>query len=544
MKLIYHSLDETDKNSPFDEAILEIAKGKNIFIACPYLGLAYLEKITLECNSWILITDFLEWVKAHGEKGRREIVEFIARNPEKIRHMQNLHAKVIFSDEKCLIGSANFTEKGIFKRSEMSILFEDIEKMREIADWYDGLWNKSYEIRYEEAYQYLSNLPKIESVPSAIIPKNFKNNSIKKIIKKPTIVTIVKIENKELDILLEDESNLVKTIVRLNNKDWAEKYGKMVGFIIKELNIENEDSRFHISLHKIGSRVIKFTIGNRVILTGRLINDENYLQLLLGNDFSDLKNFILKHEAKRPYDATWYNINDITNYFTDLESHVLNQAKKELSRIKKDKNKPNHSAAAYKFCTDSSYRKEILDRAFPVVRIDNESLEILPNDESILIKIIKKIKSREHIEKYAFSVGKIIEKLELNNNDARFHISMDFYDTRMIKLTIGNRHILVLRLREKNLCLEMLLGNHVLLEFESVYTYKAKKPEDATWYNTYDFDVYSYDIANCILEQAQKELSRIKKDKNKSNHSVAAYKFCTDSSYRQEILDRALPKES
>ena len=66
-KLIYHTPESCLGGvSPFDAAVTEMIDGHDVAIACPYLGLTYLQRIIDGSERWRVLTDVEEWLASHG----------------------------------------------------------------------------------------------------------------------------------------------------------------------------------------------------------------------------------------------------------------------------------------------------------------------------------------------------------------------------------------------------------------------------------------------------------------------------------------------
>ncbi len=130
IKLIYHTRESTEGGqSPFDAAIARMARDTDISIACPYLNLKYVESLIERCKSWRILTDVEEWILSHNQDMRDDIRDFIAENHNRIRHYPKLHAKIFIAKDSALVGSANFTSRGMTERAEMCVLFEKEKQM-------------------------------------------------------------------------------------------------------------------------------------------------------------------------------------------------------------------------------------------------------------------------------------------------------------------------------------------------------------------------------------------------------------------------------
>ncbi len=61
--LVHHTPESSGGGvSPFDTAIMEIATGRDVRIACPFLGVKYLQRVIDRASSWRLLTDVEAWL--------------------------------------------------------------------------------------------------------------------------------------------------------------------------------------------------------------------------------------------------------------------------------------------------------------------------------------------------------------------------------------------------------------------------------------------------------------------------------------------------
>jgi phosphatidylserine/phosphatidylglycerophosphate/cardiolipin synthase-like enzyme len=165
IKLIYHSLDSGAGGiSPFDDAVMEVAEGDGLCIACPYLGLTYLWWIIEAASGWRLLTDVDAWLcsNTHEKIG---IEQFIVDHADCVRHCRSLHAKVLIGGGQALIGSANFTDSGIGRNLEMSVQFDDCEQVLKLRDWFDGLWLQTRPISMDDLRSSVASVQ--ETPPSS-----------------------------------------------------------------------------------------------------------------------------------------------------------------------------------------------------------------------------------------------------------------------------------------------------------------------------------------------------------------------------------------
>src|SRR5437763_739755 len=137
VQLLYHDADGPGSVSPFDAAMLRIARAGSVRLACPYIGLGYLGRVIGQSPAWWLLTDFEEWLRSQDQKQREKVYDFLVQDRDKIRHYPQLHAKVAIGSRLAMVGSANFTDAGIRRRTEVSVLLRDELQVQELTDWFD-----------------------------------------------------------------------------------------------------------------------------------------------------------------------------------------------------------------------------------------------------------------------------------------------------------------------------------------------------------------------------------------------------------------------
>lgn len=163
MRLLYHKVGSDKGVSPFDEALQEVARGTPLLrLASPYIGLSFLQRVLDSAGDWKLLSDVEAWLHSGNRKHRAKCWEFIAENLDRVRHVAGLHAKVAIGNNKLFLGSANFTEKGILGRAELSILVSEADTVSEGIAWFDELWEAASPPILEEGDALVSALDSME----------------------------------------------------------------------------------------------------------------------------------------------------------------------------------------------------------------------------------------------------------------------------------------------------------------------------------------------------------------------------------------------
>lgn len=144
-RLVYHNLSGiSGQSSPFDEAVLEVARSGAVGIVSPYIGVDYLQRIIQVSDGWRLISDVEAWLSSLSMRARPKAWLFIRENLDSIHHCSAIHAKAVIGQQLAMFGSANLTNTGILGRTEMGILIDDSAMVAELGLWFDTLWHQTH----------------------------------------------------------------------------------------------------------------------------------------------------------------------------------------------------------------------------------------------------------------------------------------------------------------------------------------------------------------------------------------------------------------
>lgn len=161
-KLLYHAVQRKNSDcSPFDDAILNAARGIAVRIASPYIGLSYLERIIAVASDWTLISDIEAWLSSLSMRARPSAWSFIREHINKIHHCPGLHAKVVIGDKLAVFGSANLTLSGIQARTELGMLLTEPSQVLELSSWYDGIWSTTASPFVDETSAFIEWLDEV-----------------------------------------------------------------------------------------------------------------------------------------------------------------------------------------------------------------------------------------------------------------------------------------------------------------------------------------------------------------------------------------------
>jgi len=360
MKLIYHNIQETEEYSPFDKELVELSKGQDLFLVSPYIGLSYLKRLINLSKSWKLISDFQEWIMSYPNKKQRlEICDFINKHSDKIRHIPDIHAKVLITENYGFLGSANFTENGILKRTEMSVSFSDKEKVNELRNWFQMLWINSENLSTKEITDFIIKNESVNLKPKI---QNFKSIQKNKGIKS-ALVPINKYFKTDNDY----EQKLIKAIRKTKQtKEWINRYFDLIKAIFEEFNIGEDSPKITMSV--TSGLKMPISVGQRYVIRPK--DSGNTIGLILPLEFLDIisdypnatvtEGFFYTNKVQQ---ALWVQFDSDIIFSEDqvLFEYWKKAIRHEIERTKVSGFRKSHNPFYYKVVMDLKYREMILN---------------------------------------------------------------------------------------------------------------------------------------------------------------------------------------
>lgn len=379
IKLIYRNLESVSGDiSPFDEAIIKIVRGEHIRIVCPYLGLTYLQRIIKLSTSWQILTDLEEWISSQKDKNSQlRIKGFIDKYNKFIHHLEDLHAKVIIAGDKAIIGSANFTQKGIRQRTEVSILLDREPQVEELSLWFDTLWHQTRSVDGHELEEY------IQSTPLRLLVDDKNEKKITSLIPPIKLKLAVVHHGYTSTIKKGDEEahrKLVKYVQLASSQEWINNYFNLARELIEFTGLASDDPRLVMSITQY--KRLPITINQRYVLAASFEHrGKPFTSFIVGAQFDQLSEFLAKASntwrfdpffrgekpEETPY-GLWFAgepdsifLNDSSNKFKEAWKNAVLF---ELNHARVSGFKKNHKSAVYEAAVNLNYRAEVLDEAF------------------------------------------------------------------------------------------------------------------------------------------------------------------------------------
>lgn len=369
-RLVYHSEEDDDRGeSPFDKAIRETADSDFIWIVCPYISPNYLRSILGDTNEWRVITDVEAWAGTFGGSSRQEIQKLVESNRERIHNIQDIHAKVVISDNSAIVGSANLTEKGVTRRREMGVQFEEQDLIEELQDWFFHLWSKSSPIDLDEFRGYIQSL--------STTPTTHSRTTASVSSEAPRVNTsFVK-----QDILSEDElesddearESLVNILQIAPSQEWADSFFDLLADVILMWELESDDPRLVTSLAQEDR--IAVSINTRYVL-GAFPADEPSTGFTIKDGAANVERLIEAADEDMSFDALPGEDEEQTPYWVEYNGYPkrmmdnlfrrswMKAISDELERASGSPHQESHEPLVYRMAVNEEYREQILRDAY------------------------------------------------------------------------------------------------------------------------------------------------------------------------------------
>ena len=369
VELIYHSPADRSGISPFDRVIRDITEDEEVLIACPYISPDYLQDITEQTDEWFLLTDVGEWLSIHGQRNREAIQEFLIEHQDHVRHVSDLHAKVVVGGDRALIGSANFTKKGLTGRTEMSVFLDEQDTIDELTEWFKTLWSIYDPPAVDQVEAYIesaSTTPSPAQNQPDVSFSSGKSPSTASLSRSQSDAEVVDVENEE------SHAKLVQRVSKAPSPEWMYSYFNLVDELLSETELRNDDPRLLMSIPQAG--YLPVTINNRFVLVA-FRDEQSRTEFILPPtkksepyieqaDYTGRFNPI--YDEKESESPWFVGFDGIPNRIVDKEFKEIwmNAVDKEMERAEKAPQRQYHDPVVYRAARDREYREKVIREAF------------------------------------------------------------------------------------------------------------------------------------------------------------------------------------
>lgn len=373
-ELIYHNPHDRSGVSPFDDALRSLVKDQETLIACPYLSPYYLRDIIKQTERWSLLTDVEAWLDLYDHDTCEDIYEFLTEHQDNIRHVINLHAKVVIGKDRALIGSANLTDTGIRGRTEMSVMLDDRETIEELKEWFETVWSIYNPPELDRVRRYIDKKQKSSttrtqentevSIPSEGSPGRA---SLTKSTEGGRDNSKGSFENKE------SHNDLIERVENTPSPEWIYSFFDLVEKLLSDTELDNEDPRLVMSLPQKGHMPV--SINNRYVLVASR-EKSNRTEFIISNDADNLDEYIDKADYTGRFNAIydedkterpWYlGFDGIPTRVVDDKflQAWMDAVSEEMDRATRAPKRKHHEPVFYQAACDVEYREKVIQEAF------------------------------------------------------------------------------------------------------------------------------------------------------------------------------------
>jgi len=365
--LVYHTAESCDGGlSLFDEAIRDLTADADVLLASPYINLDYLESILADAASWRVLTDMEAWLGSERSGTRHRIGEFATQHHEKIHDARDLHAKAIITDEGALVGSANFTRKGLAGRDELAVSLNESESVDELRDWFDELWSNSSPATLDELDEFISTSQSTSRDVTYRSTLSISSDA-------PRVNSSLAKESNNRDSIeipedIDVQEKLVERVMEASSREWIDHHFDLLEEVLATTGLLSDDPRLVTSIPKAGG--IHVTINSRFILT-IMRSDRTHTGFILSDDTEGLDELIARasnyerfeNEKSAPHLLEFH---DGLDRIADpaVKRGWSRAALNEVDRGERSSYRRYHEPAVYRAAVDHGYRRRILDEAF------------------------------------------------------------------------------------------------------------------------------------------------------------------------------------
>nr|WP_176705247.1 phospholipase D-like domain-containing protein [Halobacterium sp. GN101] len=369
-ELIYHDPTDRTGQSPFDAAIREITNGEEALIACPYIAPNYLEDIIDQADNWFLLTDVGEWLSIHGRSNREAIQNFLIDHRDQVRHVNNLHAKVVLGNDQALVGSANFTTKGLTGRTEMSVLLDEQETINELTNWFETVWAVYDPPEIDRVNTYIETADDTPSPAQNQSNVSFPSES------SPGTASVNPSGSAKEAVDVEQgnsHTDLVDRVAEAPSPEWAYSYLQLAGNLLSETELSNDDPRLLMSLPQAGT--LPITVNNRYALVA-FREKKSRTEFILPSDAPEAEAYVEQADYAGRFDPIYGEDEAETPWFVGFDGLPqqpvddtfrelwVQAVKDEMERATASPYKKHHEPVFYKAARNRPYRERVISEAF------------------------------------------------------------------------------------------------------------------------------------------------------------------------------------
>ncbi len=239
----------------FVEALERVCDGGHLRIVAPYISPGRLRELMKRSARLSVVTDFVACFSVLSGAERSEMTELVCDHAAAFRHVTKVHAKVVFSQSRVLIGSANLTKNGFEVRDELGVLHHEATQLAEARVWFEDLWTRGevFDAEYFRSWEGKVPAARVAEIPPFAPGIVSTRKPTKEQKSDPRNQKPVRSARSLEDVLRQSES-----------PSWIRSYLGVVRWIYEQIGLDPDDRRLMLTAPKAGG--INLTINNRWVL--------------------------------------------------------------------------------------------------------------------------------------------------------------------------------------------------------------------------------------------------------------------------------------
>jgi hypothetical protein len=249
MRIVYGGPEASTMGMTFVDAIEKVCDGGHLRVVAPYIAPDRLRELIKRSARFSIITDFTACYASLNGSERNKMTSLVAEHSDAFRHLPEVHAKVVFSQSKILVGSANLTGKGLEQRDELGALFHEATQLAEARAWFEALWARGRVVYAEDLREWVAKLPAYQ--PVALPPFGGAKATAKPAGKSTPQASR---DNMDLDAIL----------LLAPSKAILSQYLGIIRWAYEQLGVNADDPRLVVSIPETNR--IQLSINNRWVL--------------------------------------------------------------------------------------------------------------------------------------------------------------------------------------------------------------------------------------------------------------------------------------
>lgn len=295
------SANTTSAFSKAARRLLDCAPVGEVRLVSPYLGHDILRPL-VEGRTFRMVTD----LDACCETGCEDaLLHFLQENEGRIRHVAEVHAKIVLTDSGVIFGSANLTAHALRVRQEVGCLILDPVLSQPVRNWFEDLWTIGERVDQSRIEAVAERGEKLATARASVLRPNgvdgHRSEAVRRTLgwmepPRPAAGLSDQPGGSAREDAAADTNELVSQLRALTRS--RADCDRVLDFLARAVEVTGlpvEDDRLHLNF---GGTAINVTINQRYIAWCGGIQDPDHFGFILDDDTT-------AHAAAEKLDGAW-----------------------------------------------------------------------------------------------------------------------------------------------------------------------------------------------------------------------------------------------